>query len=114
MSSVEISVRPEREGAPAVVRVVGELDVSAGPEVSAALATAEAQEPSALAIDLIEVTHLDSTGLRVLLDGSRRAGAVGRRFIIVAPPEGPVGRILRLTLLLEHLDTVPDMEAASA
>ena len=45
---------------------------------------------------------------------ARRARAAGRRFVLVAPPEGPVGRILRLTLLLEHLDVVPDLGAARA
>lgn len=113
VSAVDVSSTPQTMGAPAVVRVVGDLDIAGVPEVRSALLSAEAAQPDALAIDLAEVSHLDSTGLRILLDGARRAAAAGRRFIIVAPPEGPVGRILRLTLLLEHLEVVPELGAAS-
>jgi anti-sigma B factor antagonist len=111
---LEVTTIPASGGAPAVVRVVGELDLLAVPEINVAFADLEGQDPRAIAMDLSEVTHLDSTGLRALLEGARRATADGRRFIVVAPPEGPVGRILRLTLLLEHLDVVPDLGAATA
>lgn len=114
MPAAEVTVQPGGEGHPAIVTIAGELDLAVCPAVSSALATAEAAGPAALAVDLTEVTHIDSTGLRVLLDGARRAEAQARRFIIVAPPEGPVGRILRLTLLLEHLETVSTLEAVSA
>lgn len=110
VTPLEISSEPERPGAPAVVRVRGELDLSAVPEVRSALLARESARPGALAIDLGEVTHLDSTGLRVLLDAARRASEEDRRLIVVAPPEGPVGRILRLTLLSEHLHVVPTID----
>ncbi len=114
MLDFEVTTIPEAPAAPAVVRVTGELDLGAVPDIRAAFADLEAQDPRAIAMDLSDVTHLDSTGLRALLESARRATADGRRFIVVAPPEGPVGRILRLTLLLEHLDVVPDLGAATA
>jgi len=114
VSNVEVTTIPEARDAPAVVRVAGDLDLGAVPEINAALAEVEARGPRAIAMDLSDVTHLDSTGLRALLESARRATAAGRRFIVVAPPEGPVGRILRLTLLLEHLDVVSDLGAATA
>jgi anti-sigma B factor antagonist len=114
VSEAEVSSVPAAEGSPAVVRVAGELDLAAVPQIRAAFADVEAEDPASIAMDLTEVTHLDSTGLRVLLESARRATGEGRRFIVVAPPEGPVGRILRLTLLLEHLDVVTDLGAARA
>ena len=111
---VEVSSEPEGRGSPAVVRVRGELDLAAVHAVRSALLVSEAARPGALAIDLGDVTHLDSIGLRVLLDAARRASEEDRRLIVVAPPEGPVGRILRLTLLSEHLHVVPDLEAAES
>ena len=114
MSDAEVTTIPPAGDVPAVIRVVGELDLASVPHIQAAFAAVEADEPDAIAMDLGEVTHLDSTGLRVLLDGARRSTGAGRRFIVVAPPEGPVGRILRLTLLLEHLDVVSDLRAATA
>ena len=114
VSDAEVTTVQPAGDAPAVVRVVGELDMAAVPHIRAAFATVESGEPGTIAMDLSEVTHLDSTGLRVLLDGARRATGAGRRFVVVAPPEGPVGRILRLTLLLEHLDVVADLGAVTA
>lgn len=114
VSDAEVTTAPEQGRFPAVLRVVGELDLAAVPAIRAAFATVEAGEPRAVAMDLGGVTHLDSVGLRALLEGARRATAAGRRFIVVAPPEGPVGRILRLTLLLEHLDVVSGLDAVTA
>ena len=114
LPDAQVTTVPAVGGAPAVVRVAGELDLVAVPDIRAAFAAVEADDPPAMALDLSAVTHLDSTGLRVLLEGVRRAAAAGRRFVVVAPPEGPVGRILRLTLLLEHLDEVSDLGAATA
>jgi anti-anti-sigma factor len=114
MSELEVATIHATGDAPAVVRVAGELDLGAVADLRAAFADVEARDPRAIAMDLSDVTHLDSTGLRALLESARRAAADGRRFIVVAPPEGPVGRILRLTLLLEHLDVVSDLGAATA
>jgi anti-sigma B factor antagonist len=114
VSETEVTTIAPRGSSPAVIRVVGELDLAVVPSIRSAFAAVEAEGPDAIAMDLGDVTHLDSTGLRVLLEGTRRAAAAGRRFIVVAPPEGPVGRILRLTLLLEHMDVVPDLGAATA
>jgi len=114
VSDTEVTTIPPAGSSPALIRVAGELDMAVAPDIRAAFAAVEANAPDAIAMDLSDVTHLDSTGLRVLLEGARCATAAGRRFIVVAPPEGPVGRILRLTLLLEHLDVVSDLGAARA
>ncbi|MGE3138414.1 MAG: STAS domain-containing protein [Thermoleophilia bacterium] len=95
-----------------IVTVTGELDIAAVPAVSHAVAALESGSPPHLVLDLSGVVHLDSSGLRVLLDASARAGREGRRLVIVAPPDGPVGRLLELTLLAEHLDVVRDLDAA--
>jgi len=114
VSDAEVTTVTQAGDAPAVVRVVGDLALTAVPRIRAAFSVVEAEEPAAIALDLGEVTHLDSTGLRVLVEGARRSSGAGRRFVVVAPPEGPVGRILRLTLLLEHLEVVSDLGAATA
>ena len=114
VSETEVTTIPPAGSSPAVIRVAGELDIAVVPDIRAAFAAVEVEAPDAIALDLTDVTHLDSTGLRVLLEGARRAAAAGRRFIVVAQPEGPVGRILRLTLLLDHLDVVSDLGAATA
>ena len=91
MSDAEVTtVTPAADApagaSPAGVRVVGELDMAAVPHIRAAFATVECGDPGTIAMDLSEVTHLDSTGLRVLLDGARRSTGAGRRFVVGAPP----------------------------
>lgn len=112
MATYEVSNEEGADGSPAVVVVRGELDIAAVPAVSQAVAHAERGRPASIVMDLSEVVHLDSSGLRVLLDAAGRARPEGRRLVIVAPPEGPVGRLLELTLLADHLDVVRDRDAA--
>lgn len=111
MTAYEVS--NEDGGDPAVVVVRGELDIAAVPAVTRAVVQAETGNPKTIVLDLSDVVHLDSSGLRVLLDAAGRARPEGRRLVIVAPPEGPVGRLLELTLLAEHLDVVRDRDAAA-
>jgi anti-sigma B factor antagonist len=112
VSAVQISTQPPVDDVRGLVSVAGDLDVAAVPELRAALLLMERSQPAALALDLREVTLLDSSGLRVLIDAAARARRDGRRLIVVAPPRGPVDRLLRLTLLTDLLEVVEDLDAA--
>lgn len=92
MSAYEVNVERSADGRPAVVHVVGGLDLAAVPEVRRAVATAGQDRPATPAMDLGDVVHLDSSGLRVLLDAAARARRRDGRMVIVAPPGGPAGR----------------------
>lgn len=111
MSLISVSIhRAAREGRPQVVAVTGELDVSGLARVRRALADVEGSwAGSALALDLREVVHLDSSGLRLLLDCHARARRQGRRFVVVAGDDGVVGRLLTLTMLADHVEVVGDL-----
>lgn len=111
MPAVEIRTQPPVDDLRGVVVVAGDMDVAAVPEVRGALLLMERSQPAALALDLREVTLLDSSGLRVLIDAAARARRDGRRLTVVAPRSGPVGRLLRLTLLTDLLEVVEDLEA---
>lgn len=97
----------EIEGRPALM-VRGDFDVAAAPEVDAALGRLEQDRPPVIALDLRELAVIDSSGLRVVVDGVRRARADRRRLVVLAPPGGPVGRLLALALVAEHSDLVGD------
>jgi anti-anti-sigma factor len=114
VATFDVSAQKDPEANAWVVAVGGDLDIAAVPDVHRAVLEAERDAPERLALDLSEVVHLDSSGLRVLLDAAGRARREGRRLIVVAPPEGPVGRLLELTLLADHLDVVRDLSAALA
>jgi len=83
-------------------------------ELEARLTEVIDEGPSAVVLDLSEVTFLDSTVLGVLLHGLKRMGAAGGRLrIVIARPE--IRRIFELTLLdrLFELDSSRE-EALSA
>ena len=72
-----------------MVRLTGDLDLATAPEVGERLA---ALAPSGrLVADLTGVAHLDSTGLRMLLETARRAGG---RLTVVAPPSSAARRAI--------------------
>lgn len=109
--SVSTTSAGDADGAPWVVVVRGELDLAGVPRVARALADAEGGRGDTVALDLREVVHLDSSGLRLLLDAEDRARRGGRRFVVVARADGAVARLLALTMLSDHVEVVPDLVA---
>jgi anti-sigma B factor antagonist len=73
----------ERNGGPlsvdlddaGVLVVHGDIDVAGGPTLEASVLTRENHSP--IVIDLADVDFIDSSGLRTLLEASRRAGERG-------------------------------------
>jgi anti-anti-sigma factor len=63
-------VRPARDGQPATVRAVGDIDLSNVGRFEAALD--EAATASEVTVDLTEVTYCDSAGIRALFNIARK------------------------------------------
>ncbi|HEX2507485.1 MAG TPA: STAS domain-containing protein [Miltoncostaeaceae bacterium] len=95
-----------------VVTVAGDLDLAHCQDLRLAILAVEETRPPVLVVDLREVVHIDSTGLRVILDASTRAEADGRRVVVVVEPGGPVGKVLELTLVTDRIEVVGDPAAA--
>jgi anti-anti-sigma factor len=95
-----------------LVTVSGDLDLAHCQELRLAILAVDEGRPQVLVVDLRQVVHIDSTGLRVILDASTRADAEGRRVVVVAEPDGPVGKVLKLTLVTERITVVEDLAAA--
>ena len=113
MTSISVSTTSGDHGddSPWVVVVRGELDISGVGQVGRALTDLEGGPGEVIALDLREVVHLDSSGLRLLLDAEARARRHGRRFVVVAGTDGAVGRLLSLTMLADHVEVVSDLVA---
>jgi anti-anti-sigma factor len=93
-----------------VVTVRGELDLATADRLWAEL------EPllhaqAVIVLDGSEITFLDSSGLRVLLQAGNRASSDGAAFRLVAP-QPAVQRVLELAGTGDHLQTRESVQAA--
>ncbi len=95
--------RLDEAGGSAVYALAGELDyVAAEPFADRTLQILAERAEGGLVIDMAEVTFIDSTGLRALLD--LRGALPERRRITLANVQPPVQRLLSLTDLTGQFD----------
>ena len=95
-----------------IVAVTGELDMATAERLWERIEPLFA--PGAVVVlDGTDMSFLDSSGLRVLLQAGRRATEQGAAFRLVAPQEA-VRRVLDLTGTSGHLDTRADLDNALA
>lgn len=89
----------DSESDPACVRLVGELDLStAGLAAEAILPKCDG---STLSLDLSELTFMDSSGVRVLLEAFKAVSSKGGTFALLSPTP-VVRRIIDLLGLPEN------------
>jgi anti-sigma B factor antagonist len=86
----------------------GEIDIVTAPQLAAAIDAAPT-----LGVDMSEVSFLDVSGLRVLLDAARRNRAVGGRFAVVRPSP-MIRRLLELTAMDQSIDIVDQVSATTS
>lgn len=85
---------------PSGVALQGEIDAHSAPGVAERFSTLPAGDAD-IVIDMAEVTFMDSSGLRVLLDLHQRAGEAGRRLVLRTPSQS-VTRLLDVSGLSDH------------
>lgn len=111
MDRFSVSVE-ERDPARFVVTVSGELDLSQAEDLGTRL-DALIRPGGIVALDATDLTFMDSTGLRVLLQATAHAAARGAGFRLVAP-QAAVLRVLELSGTTSVVDTREDLAAALA
>ncbi len=86
----------------------GEIDASSSPRLAVAMTTIpqSGEVSGRVVVTASEVTFIDSSGLRVLIDLSQRAAAVGAK-VVLDSPSRPVARLIELTglddvFVIEH------------
>lgn len=84
-----------------LLALYGELDLSQGHRLEAALRRAEASGARSIVVDLSALHFMDSTGLRILLGAQRRCEASGRPFELLRGPR-TVHRVFEVAGFAEH------------
>ena len=107
---LEITVREHDRGA--VVSVSGEIDVYTSPLLQERLVEVIRDGSSSIALDLSQVTFLDSTGLGVLITGLKRCrSADGDLVLVTAQPN--VLKVLEITGLNEVFQVHDTIDGAT-
>ena len=81
-----------------LIRVAGEVDLYSSPELRKAILKAMSSVESGLAIDLSEVSYIDSSGVATLVEGLRAANEKAAEFKLVAPSPAVI-QVLQLARL---------------
>jgi anti-sigma B factor antagonist len=96
LAAVELSERRRDDGA-IEISIEGELDLSNASKLREAMFRAfDANGDAGIWVDFARCTFIDSTGLRVIIEGARRAGESSRRLGILNLQEQP-RRLFELT-----------------
>jgi len=84
----------------ALLEISGELDMALEGEVAEAIERACSDVgAAAIAVDVTQVTFIDSSGLRSLVRARMAATSRGITFRLICPESGPVPRLLELARL---------------
>lgn len=110
---VRFTIRSEQHAAAAVVAFTGDLDVATRRAARDALQAALHEGEGPLVLDLTGIEFLDSTGLTVLVNTANDARRAARPFTVVAPP-GQARRTLELSGLVDELQVVDSLDAATS
>lgn len=82
------------------VALRGEIDAHSAPAVADRFSTLPVGDGD-IVIDMAEVSFMDSSGLRVLLDLHQRAGEAERRLVLRTPSQS-VTKLLEVSGLSDH------------
>jgi anti-sigma B factor antagonist len=89
-------VLEHRDGS-VVARLTGEVDMSNASYVRDQLLASMPNEAIALVLDISGTRYIDSAGIEVLFDVSRRLGRRRQELRLVMPPDSPLRRVIQLT-----------------
>jgi anti-sigma B factor antagonist len=104
-----VTITPVRTGTVSVLTVSGEIDLTSGPRLRAALDEViddpGAAAPTGVVVDLTAVSFLGSAGLAVLVDAHEHAMQRGITLkVVIDGPGSAVARAFQAAAIHEHLD----------
>ena len=88
------------------------MDIATAARLISVLNSSVAEAIKAVVVDLSRVGFMDSTGLALLINASRRLTLRRKGFAVVCPP-GPLRRVFEITDMVETLHVCPDQESAA-
>jgi anti-sigma B factor antagonist len=93
---IDLSIETRVQGAWTIVQVAGEVDLATAASLRDGVLAA-AEGPANVAIDLTEVSFIDSSGLGAIVACLKRLRERGGDLTIVAPDDSAAAKLLALT-----------------
>jgi anti-anti-sigma factor len=103
----------ERDGVE-IARISGELDLSNTADVVDALSTEMSSARLGLVIDMSELRHIDSSGVRALFDLRRQLAQRRQKLAIAVPADARIRAVLELAAVESRVPVTESVEAALA
>jgi anti-anti-sigma factor len=110
--SERFRIDASRQGQAHVLRLIGELDLGGVELFERTLEAELGAEGGVVALDLRDLTFMDSSGLRALVMADGRVKNAGGNLVVVRP-SGSVERVMRLTDVAERLELVDEVPTSS-
>jgi anti-anti-sigma factor len=104
----------EERGDVVIARITGELDLSNVHDIGDGLAAGLPGDASGLVLDLRELIHLDSAGVRLLFDLRQRLAIARQGLFVVAPAESAVREVIDLAAVPAAMPVTSDLDEAVA
>lgn len=92
----EFKIRQRATGSSVTLEVTGELDLSTGPVLTESIERLR-REVTSLTLDLSDLTFMDSTGLRLLIELDQRAKGEGWKLVLIRPERATAAAVLKAT-----------------
>jgi anti-anti-sigma factor len=95
-----------------LARLTGEIDPSNAESIGRALVEAMSNQAHALVLDLSEIDHLDSSGIRLIYHLRDSLGDRGQILRLVIPATSPAHDALRLAGVARYVETIETVDDA--
>lgn len=110
MPALQITVRNHDDGT--VLALNGEIDIASEEDFRRAVLAAAGERPnSRIVLDCGQLSFIDSSGLRVLIQ-CHKAGKEHDSRLLIASPSERIAQILRVTALDTRIPVYPTVEKA--
>ncbi len=104
-----LRIESDRKHSTVIVSLEGEFDLAEADNVDQELRRQEADSPGTIAMDLRNLSFIDSSGLRTLIMARRRAAEAQRRLVLVGCAD-EVRRVFELTGTEKLFEMVDDLD----
>jgi anti-anti-sigma factor len=97
ISMTAARVESSADGGSIRIRLSGEIDLANAAAVEDQIRAALTPQPSAVSVDLTDLTYLDSTGMRILYGLASRLQALRIVLELIVPLSSPTRRLIELS-----------------